>query len=127
LNRIAGALLGFRASLAGETTALSVWPQRFDLSFLWFGDNLPDEDSQQHIRFGFAPFAERYPRPYFYLAPWPIRSELVYEPLPDGVRWHTEGWTGAVFDYDAVAIEENPEATIQALLTEIYETITRAM
>jgi hypothetical protein len=117
------ALQRFQKRLPGASTPLVVWPQAFDLSFSWFGSKPPDENTQPHISFGFAPYGNNQSRPYLYVSPWPVPTGLQYEPLPEPARWHTEGWTGAIIDYDAISPAEQPEKVVESLLVKMYRVI----
>jgi hypothetical protein len=120
---ISEALQRFQKRLPGASTPLSVSPQTFDLSFSWFGSNPPDANNQPHISFGFAPYGNNQPRPYLFVSPWPVPVGLEYEPLPEPGHWHTEGWIGAVVDYDAIGPAEQPEKVVESLLVKMYRVI----
>ncbi|MDX1990997.1 MAG: DUF5996 family protein [bacterium] len=123
LYRITTAFNNFRAGLKGMLTPLVVWPHGFDLSMLWFPGDNPDEQTQPHCNFGFSPGSAGLPRPYFYGYVWPRPDDLTSAPLPAPVRWHTEGWTGALVEYDAIRNEAQPEIVIQSLLEQIYQVL----
>lgn len=115
-------LARFRARLLGTMTPMVVWPHGFDLSFLWFRGNDPDEHSQPHLNFGFSPGSAGFPRPYLYAYAYPSPDDLTSRQLPAPARWFTESWKGAVVDYDKVT-DEDAEAQIETLATEIYASL----
>ncbi len=108
----------FRARLLGQMTPVVVWPHHFDLSTLWFLGE-PDEH-KPHINLGFAPFSEGLPRPYLYAYAYPYPEPFDPPPLPAPARWHTEGWTGVVVDYDAIASQNDPAEFVEALCEGIF-------
>lgn len=56
------ALARFRARLSGTMTPIVVWAHGFDMAFLWFRGNTPDE-ALPHMAFGFSPTSAGFPRP----------------------------------------------------------------
>jgi hypothetical protein len=121
-------LARFRARLGGLTSPLVVWPHHFDLSGLWFPGKALD-DWQPHLNFGFAPFSEGLPRPYLYAYAYPYPESFVQPALPAPIRWHTEGWQGAVLSYDDIPSQadlatfvENAAAQLFAALHPLLET-----
>ncbi|MFC1959206.1 DUF5996 family protein [Chloroflexota bacterium] len=69
---------------------------------------------------GFSPGTPGLERPYFYTYAWPVAEGLTDTALPSLARWHTAGWTGAIFDYDAVRQEANPAAVITQTLQALF-------
>ena len=119
LYRIFTAVARFRARLTGPMTPIVVWPEHFDLSFLWFAtDKATDEFP--HMNFGFAPFDAETERPYLYAYAYPMPDAFERLPLPARARWHTSGWRGALVPYDALTAVEHPEAEIEAIGAAIY-------
>lgn len=102
----------FRARLDGAQSPVVVWPEHFDLSFLWFA-GVPDEH-RPHLNFGFAPFSAGIDEPYLYAYAYPYPSAYSPPSLPDGARWHTRGWTGVVLPYSEIAKQATPEAFVEA-------------
>src|SRR5664279_5559123 len=82
----------FRARLNGSLTPVVVWPEHFDLSFLWFAAQ-PDEQ-HPHLNFGFAPYSAGIDEPYLYAYAYPYPAQYEAPRLPQGARWNTAGWTG---------------------------------
>jgi hypothetical protein len=101
----------FRARLNGSMTPVVVWPEHFDLSFLWFWDQ-PDEQ-HPHLNFGFAPYSYGINYPYLYAYAYPYPAGYDTPKLPEGARWNTEGWTGMVLPYAEIARHENAEAFVE--------------
>ncbi|MCC6801958.1 MAG: hypothetical protein IT319_03660 [Anaerolineae bacterium] len=102
----------FRARLDGAQSPVVVWPEHFDLSFLWFAST-PDEH-HPHLNFGFAPYSVGIDDPYLYAYAYPYPTEYVPPALPNGAHWHTQGWTGVVLPYAEIAKQANPEAYVEA-------------
>ena len=112
LHRIFTATARFRAGLNGAMTPVVVWPEHFDLSFLWFA-TAQATDSFPHINFGFAPFSSGIERPYLYAYAYPMPAGFEQLPLPAHARWHTEGWNGMVVGYDELTQADDPEALLE--------------
>jgi hypothetical protein len=119
LQLVFTAIARFRARLTGMQTSLVVWPEHFDLSTLWFQGATIDE-SQAHLNFGFAPFSDGLPDPYLYAYAYPYPQHYDPPALPEGARWHTQGWTGVVLPYDAIAAQPDPAAFVQDSCQAIY-------
>jgi Family of unknown function (DUF5996) len=119
LQLVFTAIARFRARLTGMQTPLVVWPEHFDLSTLWFQGASIDE-SQAHLNFGFAPFSDGLPDPYLYAYAYPYPPRYDPPVLPAGARWHTQGWTGAVLPYEAIAAQSNPAAFVEEACQAIY-------
>lgn len=103
VNRV---LLQHRRALPGETGPVQLWPHNFDLAFEWFGSRIVTQEEggerkeyPAQLNFGFAPGDSSHPQPYFYSNPWPFADELTQHPLPNGARWHSEGWSGSLLPY----------------------------
>jgi hypothetical protein len=109
----------FRAHLLGHMTPVVVWGEHFDLSTLWFVDGAMD-DHKAHINFGFSPFSPGFPRPYLYAYAYPYPANMTFPSLPTPARWNTEGWTGVVVDYDAIAAQDNSVGYVEDLCAGIF-------
>ena len=60
--------------------------------------------------------------PYFYRNPWPFEEEaLLGQPLPDGARWHTEGWQGTILPYEELEGDPNAEARLLAYAERVFD------
>ncbi|MCA9909157.1 MAG: hypothetical protein KC519_10955, partial [Anaerolineae bacterium] len=78
-------------------------------------------EQKPHINLGFAPFSEGFPRPYLYAYAYPYPEPFERPELPAPARWHTQGWTGVVVDYDAIANQDDDPATfVEALCEGIF-------
>lgn len=111
----------FRARLDGSQSPVVVWPEHFDLSFLWFAAE-PDEH-HPHLNFGFAPYSAGIDYPYLYAYAYPYPAQYDPPALPAGARWHTEGWTGVVLPYDEIAQRQNSELYVEASCEAIYRAL----
>jgi hypothetical protein len=114
-----------RSTLTGEMGPVQLWPHGFDLAFEWFGTR--KEMFEEHgavtehpsqINLGFYSASE----PYFYSNPWPFEeAKLVNNPLPDGARWHTDGWQGTMLPYDKLVGDEKAEERLRAFAKTVYD------
>jgi hypothetical protein len=116
----------FRARLRGLMSPVVVWPHGFDMAFILFNNPQGDE-SGLHAMFGFSPKSPGFDRPYFYTYVHPSPPDISSTPLPSWARWHTQGWTGIVSDYDALTGEENPELALEEHLLEIAGALAPAL
>ncbi|MBN1681854.1 MAG: hypothetical protein JW966_16365 [Anaerolineae bacterium] len=123
LNLMVSALNRVRDSLPGEKTPPVVWPDGFDLSFLWFATSTTSEKAP-HMNFGFSPFSAGLDRPYVFAYPHPVPEGVVGRDLPPLAHWHTTGWTGAVIPYDALVNESEPDRLLENSLRKIYATLS---
>lgn len=120
-----GILKRHRETLVGEVGPVQLWPHGFDLAFEWFGTRV--ERYEEHgelqelpaqINFGFYPGEPA----YFYANPWPFEAaKLVDHPLPEGARWHDEGWQGTMLPYAEVAGDPQAETRLLAYFGEVYK------
>jgi hypothetical protein len=115
LWQIYGALARVKARLIGFMTPLVLWSHHFDLASLYFLSG-NDEHTDSHINLGFSPVSPGFPHPYFYAYRYPMPDGLLGKPLPAGARWHNDGWTGAVIDYDTFTTHPNPEDALEYTL-----------
>jgi hypothetical protein len=122
LYRIFTATARFRARLGGPMTPIVVWPEHFDLSFLWFATENATE-AGPHLNFGFAPYSPGLERPYLYSYAHPLPADFGSPPLPPLATWHTAGWTGVVVPYDELVKMADPEAAIEETFAEIYQAL----
>jgi hypothetical protein len=111
----------FHARLSGSVTPAVVWPEHFDLSFLWFADQ-PDEQ-HPHLNFGFAPYSTGIDAPYLYVYAYPYPAQYAAPKLPIGARWNTEGWTGVVLPYAEIARQADPAAYVEASCVAIFRSL----
>lgn len=120
LWRMSDALRQLRADWLGAVTPLVVWPHGFDASQLWFPGVNPDEHAQPHLNFGFSPGSAGLPRPYVYAYASPMPAGLPGTPLPGGARWHDQGWSGVVIDYDTLRLRGSHEWELAGTLREVF-------
>lgn len=111
----------FRARLNGSMTPVVVWPEHFDLSFLWFRGER--DEQHPHVNFGFAPYSAGIDEPYLYAYAYPYPSDFDPPSLPAGARWNHEGWTGVVLPYGEIARQQAPEATVEEACIAIYRAL----
>lgn len=111
----------FDARLNGSVTPLVVWPEHFDLSFLWFAADA--DENHPHLNFGFAPYSAGIDEPYLYAYAYPYPSRYQPPELPPGARWNTAGWTGVVLPYREIARQPNPEACVEDSCAAIYRAL----
>jgi hypothetical protein len=67
------------------------WPHHFDIATL-----LPGGTAEQKVGVGLSPGDEVYPEPYWYVSPYPHPRDPVLPTLPEGGRWHRDGFFAAV-------------------------------
>ncbi len=111
----------FRARLNGSMSPVVVWPEHFDLSFLWFAAE-PDEQ-HPHLNFGFAPYSAGIDYPYLYAYAYPYPAHYAAPKLPPGARWNTDGWTGVVLPYAEIARQADAEGSVEAACTAIFKSL----
>ncbi len=75
--------------------AARIWPHHFDLATLISIDNTGSEHDRS-IGVGFSPGDGVFGQPYVYVTPWPYPETSALGAPPDGMRWHTEGFTALV-------------------------------
>ena len=119
LQQIFTGIARFKARLRGMQTPLVVWPHGFDLSTMWFVGAEIDE-RQPHMNFGFSPRSGGINTPYLYAYAYPYPARFEPPALPEGARWHTQGWTGAVLPYDAIALQADAAGFVEASCSAIY-------
>ncbi len=127
LWRVAMVMMQLRADWFGAVTPLVVWPHGFDLSQLFFPNNTPDEHTEPHLNFGFSPGSAGLPRPYVYAYAHPMPDGLVGAPLPSLARWHTQGWTGVVIDYDQLVTRDFPDTDLLDALRGVFHTLVTGL
>ncbi len=101
-------------------TPLVVWPHGFDASQLYFPGASFDEHTQPHINYGFSPGSAGLPRPYVYAYAHPMPDGVFGTALPDGARWHSDGWTGVVIDYDVLALRGSSADELAEMLRSVH-------
>jgi hypothetical protein len=117
-----------RATLDGEKGPVQLWPHGFDLAFEWFGSRVEVHEEQgerqelpSQLNLGFYPGSPGQ-APYFYSNPWPFEADaLLGRTLPDGARWHTEGWHGTILPYEELAGNPNAEERLVVYARRVFE------
>lgn len=98
----------FRIVKAGLATGLTapvlLYPHHFDLSLVWF----PNNDDNQYA-LGWSTGDETIAEPYLYLTMYPESPEFKHKKLPSEAYWQTEGFSGAILPYVALANSSEPE------------------
>ncbi len=121
LYRIFTGIARFHARLNGSLTPAVVWPEHFDLSFLWFAAEA--DEQHPHLNFGFAPFSAGIDNPYLYAYAYPYPAQFDVPELPAGARWNSEGWTGVVLPYTEIAQQTDPAIYVEEACTTIFQSL----
>lgn len=92
------------------------WPHHFDLATRLVLDPQKGAEEARSIGVGMTPGDGSYPRPYWYVTPWPYPDADALPDLPGDGAWHTEGWVGAVLvdDRETEAVRAFLAAAIDA-------------
>ena len=83
-----------------------------------------EEDGQvtsypSQLNLGFYPGE---PEPYFYSNPWPFeKGQLIEQALPDGARWHLDGWEGTYLPYASLAGKADASDRLLKFAGRVYE------
>jgi hypothetical protein len=120
-----------RAKLRGDVGPVQFWPHGFDLAVEWFGTRMEEYQEQgkrteipAQLNLGFYPGSPGI-EPYFYSNPWPFEADtLLREKLPQGARWHTEGWQGTILPYADLVEDEKAEERLLAYAWRVFEICT---
>ena len=117
LSSVAGALEDFRAGIREETSPIQVWPHHFDLSMVWLPgpkiaeyDPADEEKSDKQMNFGFVFGDATIDEPYLYVTAYPLPAALPSHPLPEGTRWQSDGFQGAILLYKNLIVTDDPHA-----------------
>jgi hypothetical protein len=87
----------------GVTSPLLLYPHHFDLSLVWF----PHDDERQ-LGVGWSAGDESVAEPYLYLTAYPEPKGFTDIKLPDGAHWQSEGFSGGILPYAALAASDRP-------------------
>lgn len=116
IRSVNAAMTTFRAGIAEETSPIQIWPHHFDLAMMWLpGMKIPgqdpedEENSDVQMNFGFTFGDDFIPEPYFYISAYPLPDTLPGLSLPDGTKWQSEGFSGAVLPYSSLLTNDNPD------------------
>lgn len=115
------------AALAGDISAIQLWPHNFDMSVEWYGTKMiPYEEKgtttllPAQLNLGFYP-GENNRDSYFYSNPWPFETDLLLgQSLAAGATWHTEGWQGTELPYALVAEQPDAEQRVLEYARAVY-------
>jgi hypothetical protein len=128
LNAVSAAMAAFRAPIREETSPIQLWPHHFDLSMLWLpGEKIPGQDPEneeyadKQMNFGFAFGDESIPEPYFYVTAYPLPEALPKVQLPEGTRWQSTGFNGAVLLYQDLLKNSDPMDYLIGLWTQLLD------
>ncbi|HET9792949.1 MAG TPA: hypothetical protein VFS34_00705 [Thermoanaerobaculia bacterium] len=83
-------LAGIAAAFDGAS-AVRCWPHHFDLATL-----LPGGSPGRTVGVGLSPGDDSCREPYWYVSPYPYPGDPVVPTLPNGGRWHRDGFFAAV-------------------------------
>ena len=67
------------------------------------------------MNFGFTLGDAGIPEPYFYITAYPLPEAFPDIALPDGTRWQSEGFSGAVLLYRTLLENADPAAYLVGL------------
>jgi len=120
-----GVMAIHRNRIGGTVGPIQLWPHGFDLAFEWYGTRMVEHEENgangrvpAQINLGFYPAGDA----YFYSNPWPFdAAELLTVELPDGARWHTDGWEGSVLPYETVAGDPDGDARLLAYAGTVFD------
>jgi len=76
-------------------------------------------EAPAQLGFGFSTGDDSHPGAYYYANPWPFEKEFCEASLPEGARWHSEGWEGSLLPYEAVMPEGSD--LLACYLQRVYE------
>ena len=87
-----------RDEYAGRTHTASMprcWPHHFDIGSLLLLEDA-DPETARSVGIGLSPGDSSYGEPYYYCNPWPVPDEDKLGSPPNGLRWHTDGFTSLI-------------------------------
>ena len=123
INWVDAAFKTVKGGLREETGPVQVFPHHMDLSMSWFSGRLvagvdpaDEERADEQLNFGFVTGDGSVSDAYFYATAYPTPAGWTDLQLPAGAHWHTEGWTGAVLPYAALAATDRPQELLLAFL-----------
>lgn len=119
-NRMAAVLGHVHAHLTGWSSAISLWPHGFDLSFLWFKEG-SNEEKDPHMNFGFSPGLDD-GKPYVYFYAWPTPEKFASSRAPLQGLWQKD-WSapGILWDLAQANTHESPESYLASALLTSYQ------
>ena len=127
INWVDAVFKAFKGSLREESGPVQIFPHHMDLSLNWFSGRLvpgidpaDEESADEQMNFGFVTGDGSIPDAYFYVTAYPTPDQWSDLTLDDGAYWHTEGWTGAILPYEAVATSEKPFDRLLGFLQQLH-------
>ncbi len=123
INWVDSVFKTFKGGLREETSPVQIFPHHMDASMNWFSGRLvpgvdpaDEESADEQMNFGFVTGDGSVPDAYFYATAYPAPDNWTDLALPEGAYWHTEGWTGAILPYAAVAAASDPNEYLLSYL-----------
>jgi hypothetical protein len=107
-------------------SAVRCWPHHFDIAIL-VGLEEGHAESARAIGIGVSPGDEYYPEPYAYVSPYPRPDSSALPALPQGGRWHTRDFFGAVATAGDLLALPDPRAGLSAIIDAAFETGLRRL
>jgi len=92
-------------------SAVRTWPHHFDLAVLISIDRSGSENDRS-IGVGFSPGDGSYAEPYLYITSWPYPDPSNLPDAPDGLVWHTQGFTALIGTASDVFIGDTSRGAI---------------
>ncbi|MCU7847218.1 MAG: hypothetical protein KZQ89_04300 [Candidatus Thiodiazotropha sp. (ex Lucinoma kastoroae)] len=115
INWVDAVFKAFKGRLREETDPVQIFPHHLDLSMNWFSGRLVpgidpagEERADEQLNFGFVTGDGSISESYFYVTAYPALNNWANLELPEGVYWHTEGWSGAILPYAALVSSDRP-------------------
>ncbi len=134
LGQVALVLKEFRGGLREKTSPINLFPHHFDLAVSWWSGRLiPGQDpnnpeyADELMTYGFSTGDEGIPDPYFYASAYPPPDGFTNAELPSEATWHTEGWTGGLLKYEALAQSEDGKALLLGFLQAVQKAASDRM
>lgn len=129
------AVLAPLSAATPEASVVRCWPHHFDVAaLLTFGGEASAGDGEgpdpRYVGVGMSPGDGSYDAPYFYVNGWPAPDPVELPALDGPGGWHTEGWTGAVLEAEAVVAMGNAAAQrsgVEAFLRRAADAMKRAV
>jgi hypothetical protein len=100
------------------------WPHHFDLAALLTLDPERDPEQARSIGVGLSPGDGNHAEPYFYVTPWPHPDAGDLPQLPGWARWHTEGFTAAIFTGSELVSAGGSEAQLERARSGLSSTVS---
>jgi hypothetical protein len=100
----------------GVTSPILLYPHHFDLSLVWF----PHDDERQ-LSVGWSTGDENIAESYLYLTASPEPDGFKSIKLPDEAHWQTEGFSGGVLPYAALAGSDSPDKLFKQFAEDTFK------